>query len=203
MSSWHGLDCLLILEFKLVLQRIDRNLLILVAGLLLGAALGVTPLLKSREAPLLTQPQSLEGIEDPVGFAAGDFSLESLTGETVWLGDQLGKPVIINFWATWCAPCELEMPLFQEYYEKYAPDLQILAVNFSEPVEDIQPFVDRLGMTFPVLLDPDGKVSKLYRVRALPVTYFIDRQGSVQAMYLGSLSRAKFEEFIAKIGVGE
>jgi thiol-disulfide isomerase/thioredoxin len=193
----------LILESKLVLQKIDRNLLIMLAGLLLGVALGVSPLLKHREAPLVAQPQSIELAADPVGFAAGDFSLLALTGESVRLGDYLGKPVIINFWATWCAPCELEMPLFQEYYDKYAPDLQVLAVNFNEPVEDIQPFVDRLGMTFPVLLDPDGKVGKLYRVHALPVTYFIDRQGSVQGMYLGTLSKAKFEEFLTKIGVGE
>ena len=175
----------------------------MMAGLLFGAALGVTPLVELHQAPLVIRPQSLEVAESPVGRAANDFSLQSLSGETIRLQDKFGKPVIINFWATWCAPCELEMPLFQEYYEKYAPDLEVLAVNFSEPVKDIQPFVDRLGMTFPVLLDPDGEVGKLYRVRALPVTYFIDRQGAVQGMYLGTLSRGRFEELLTKIGVGE
>lgn len=184
-------------------QKIDRNLWIMIAGLLFGAALGATSWVEPSQTPLATESQSSEVKENPVGSNAGDFSLQSLAGETVRLQDQLGKPVILNFWATWCAPCELEMPLFQEFFEKYAPELVILAVNYGEPVGDIQSFVERLGMTFPILLDPDGEVSSLYRVSALPVTYFIDREGAVQGMYLGTLSRGKFEELLAKIGVGE
>ncbi len=175
----------------------------MMAGLLFGAALGATQWFKPRQAPLDIPPQSMNLKEDTVESIASDFSLTSLTGETIRLQDLLGKPVVMNFWATWCAPCELEMPLFQEYYAKYAPELEILAINFGEPVTDVQAFVNRLALTFPVLLDPDGKVSDLYRVRALPVTFFIDREGVVQSMYLGTISRTKFEALLVKIGVGE
>ena len=138
-----------------------------------------------------------------VGSSAPDFELESLSGERVRLSDLRGHPVLINFWATWCAPCELEMPTIESRYEQYSPDLVVLAVNFDEPVGDVWAFVDRLGLTFDVLLDPGAEVQDLYRIYGYPTTFFVDAQGVIRAQHVGVLTEKQLDGYLAQIGVGE
>ena len=186
-----------------MLRKIDKNLLILLAGLLLGVGLGfIIPKIQRGTQPII-HAQSFQIFDDSLGFAAVDFTLESLSGDTVQLADMQGRPVIVNFWATWCGPCKLEMPLIQEFFVRYSPELEVLAINFEEPIGDIQSFADELGLTFPVLLDPEGRIAELYQVRGFPTTFFIDREGIVQGVYLGTLSKSVLEGYLAKIGVGE
>ncbi len=136
-----------------------------------------------------------------LGSLAPDFELENLDGETVRLSDFRGQPVLINFWATWCGPCRVEMPDIQARHEKYAPDLVILAVDFDEPKETVQFFVDELELTFPILLDPGGKIQQLYLVRGYPSSYFVDREGLIQVVQIGVMTGNQLDEFLAEVGL--
>lgn len=123
------------------------------------------------------------------GFLAPDFQLTGLDGKSYTLADFKGRAVVLNIWATWCAFCDSEMPAFQAAANTYSASggLAVLAVNStlqdSEPAVSV--FVQKHGLTLPVLLDTSGKVTRLYQVQALPTTYFIDRQGIIQNVIIG------------------
>ena len=185
-----------------MLNKIDKNVLILCAGLIIGTGLGLFSKKIPADIKALTGFQSSGVLESGTGSLAVNFELETTSGETIHLSDMQGKPVLVNFWATWCGPCQVEMPLIQEYYEKYSPDLKVMAVNYDEAVGDVQPYVKELGLTFPVILDPGGKITDLYRIRGFPTTYFIDSEGFVQGVYVGIMSKHTLEENLKKIGVG-
>lgn len=122
------------------------------------------------------------------GHLAPDFSLKSLDGKTVRLSDLRGKKVVlINFWATWCPPCRFEMPTMQKIYsEKKGKGFEILAVNIEPDAnQEIHDFMKELRLSFPVLLDPEMKVARKYRVFALPVSMLIDRQGVIRLRDMG------------------
>lgn len=122
------------------------------------------------------------------GFPAPDFTLDTLEGTPATLSDYRGQVVILNVWASWCGPCRAEMPALQNIYAAHrARGLAVLAVNstFQDNLADAQAFVQELGLSFPVLLDQQGAVSRRYLVRALPSTFFIDRQGVIRAVILG------------------
>ncbi len=124
-----------------------------------------------------------------VGNPAPDFKLVSLKGGSLSLSQYRGKLVIINFWATWCPPCKQEMPLLQSYADHHSADTVLLGIDFDEQPAAVQAFVDELKLDFPILLDPGGKVSDLYRVRAYPTTYFVDTAGKIRAYHVGLLSQ--------------
>lgn len=122
------------------------------------------------------------------GFLAPSFELTSLQGEELSLEDQRGKVVVINFWASWCPPCRAEMPALQRTYENYqGRGLEILAVNstYQDTAEAAERFIRERNLTFPILLDSTGLVSNLYQTRALPTTFFVDRQGVIQEVIIG------------------
>ncbi len=122
------------------------------------------------------------------GFPAPDFTLAALDGTPTTLSDHRGRVVIINLWASWCGPCRAEMPALQRVYEaKHDAGLDVLAVNstFQDSEPDARAFVRDLGLTFPVLLDRDGAVSRRYLLRALPTTFFIDRRGLIRSVVIG------------------
>jgi len=132
-----------------------------------------------------------------VGSAAPDFTLPSLAGPPVSLHEQQGKVVLINFWATWCAPCREEMPALQAAYEKLADQgLVVLGVNWTQVdyLPDVEAFVEALGLTFPILLDPDGTVSEdLYQVLGLPTSVLIGRDGTIRSVRIGILDLQELE----------
>lgn len=126
-------------------------------------------------------PPEFAGIKE--GEFAPDFVLETLEGENVQLSDYRGKKVLVNFWATWCGPCREEMPAMQEFYDDYADEIEILAVNVTDSeksVDDVQNFIDEFDFTYPILLDTDMGVSNEYRAVGLPTTYFIGTDGIIQ-----------------------
>jgi len=122
-----------------------------------------------------------------VGYLAPDFALPSLNGQTVRLSDLRGKAVLLNFWATWCAPCRLEMPTMDKAYQEYKNrDLEVLAVSLDAGSKSVvKNFMQELKLDFPVLLDPDMEVLRLYRMVGIPASFLIDKQGIVRHREVG------------------
>lgn len=136
-----------------------------------------------------------------VGQAAPNFTLIDLDGNTHTLESVQGRPVIVNFWATWCAPCRVEMPEFEEAFADYAEDdLVILAVNREESAETVEAFfVQEMDLSFTPLLDSNADVAERYGVFNMPTTYFVDQDGIVSDVHRGPVARVQLDEYLSKI----
>lgn len=125
------------------------------------------------------------------GNAAPDFELTTLDGTPVKLSNFKGKKVILNFWATWCPPCKEEMPHMQNFYEKFkANGIEIVAVNLTSVDKGqkvIETFVKNIGITFPILLDKDGKIGDIYQTISIPTSYILDSKGIITNKIIGPM----------------
>ena len=122
------------------------------------------------------------------GFFAPDFTLSTLDGGSITLSDLQGQVVLVNLWASWCAPCRAEMPAIESVYQQYKDQgFTVLAVNSTseDSVSAAQDFVAEYGFTFPTLLDTQGQVARAYLLNAYPSSYFIDRNGVIQEVVFG------------------
>jgi thiol-disulfide isomerase/thioredoxin len=128
------------------------------------------------------------GFQTPTAdLPAVDFSLKDLSGQEQNLSSYAGKLVFLNFWATWCGPCRTEIPSMEELYlELQNQGFVIVALNSQETDEQVADFVENVGMSFPVLLDTDGRVGAAYSIRAIPTTYIIDPQGYILGRMVGT-----------------
>jgi len=128
------------------------------------------------------------GFQTPTAdLPAVDFSLKDLSGQEQNLGAYAGKVVFLNFWATWCGPCRAEIPSMEELYLELGNEaFAIIAVNSQEAGTEVAGFVENIGMSFPVLLDTEGRVGAAYSVRAIPTTYIIDPQGYILGRMVGT-----------------
>ena len=143
-----------------------------------------------------------EPSSDLVGRPAPGFTLENLDGEPVSLDALQGKVVLLNFWATWCGPCRVEMPVLQEIYQQYKDeDLVVLSVDLAEPVEDVRDYLQAYDYTFPVLLDLDGTVAARYGASAIPTSVIIDREGIVVEHFVGMRPESIFRQALQEVGV--
>jgi thiol-disulfide isomerase/thioredoxin len=132
----------------------------------------------------LTHSAYADNIKGP----APDFTLKSRSGENVKLSELRGEVVMINFWASWCAPCRQEMPLLETLYKKYSDlGFTLLAVNVEEDSSKADSLLRDIPVTFPVLYDNTNKVTKLYKVVAMPSTIIIDRDGNMRYLHRGYL----------------
>ena len=124
---------------------------------------------------------------------AFDFTVYDEAGESYKLSEFEGKPVVLNFWASWCGPCKSEMPDFQEAYQRYGEDIHFLIVNmtdgYQETMEKALTFISENGYNFPVYYDTDMEAAKAYRVYSIPTTYFIDKDGYIIAQGRGALDK--------------
>lgn len=130
-------------------------------------------------------------------FPAPEFTLQTLVGDDTDLSAHKGKYVLLNFWATWCPPCLTEMPAMEKMYQKYKDQgFTILAISSDEGGKpDIQPFVDKLGVTFPILIDADKAVSSTYGAINLPLSFLLNREGQVIAGSEGERDWASEEAY--------
>ncbi|MDI2587853.1 thiol-disulfide oxidoreductase ResA [Psychrobacillus sp. NEAU-3TGS] len=124
-----------------------------------------------------------------VGDNAPDFALIDMNGEKHQLSDYKGQGVFLNFWGTWCKPCEREFPLMDKHYQDYKDQgVQILAVNIGESDFAVQKYVDRKGLTFPVLIDDNKSVMETYNINPLPTTMLVNPEGKIEKIITGEMS---------------
>ena len=148
------------------------------------------PLAQSKEAPLSTDEKKvlkkLRITPATQWIEAHDFAGKMMDAKSVNLQDYRGRFVLLNFWATWCSPCLKEMPDLENAYNEMGQEkLVVLAVGMGESVKKIKAFFNKYGFTFPLLADNRMKITKLYGVRNIPVTYLIDPDGVVLGRALG------------------
>jgi cytochrome c biogenesis protein CcmG, thiol:disulfide interchange protein DsbE len=134
-----------------------------------------------------------------VGHPAPDFTLTTAAGETFRLSDLRGTPVVLNFWATWCPPCRSEMPELQAASQRLAGQVTIVGVDQAETPAQVQAFATQFGITYPIPLDQNADASRLYRVRSLPTTFFIDRFGIIRQMQIGPVTEATLAQLLKTI----
>jgi cytochrome c biogenesis protein CcmG, thiol:disulfide interchange protein DsbE len=170
-------------RFLALLGDSRRWRLVMVLVFVIGAGwtwLSRAPAAGSAAQVLQTSPQE--------GFLAPDFTLDSLGGEQMTLSALRGKVVLVNLWASWCGPCRAEMPAIDRVYQaNRSRGFEVLAVDATnqDSESDARAFVEKLGLTFPILLDRTGSVGQRYLLRALPTSFFIDRRGVIRSVMVG------------------
>ena len=150
---------------------------------------------------LVTTSCGCGGEAPEIGKRAPDFQLNTLDGQSITLSELKGRPVLVNFWATWCGPCRGEMPYLQQIYEEWpADELVLLTVNVADSPSQVEEFMQSQGLSFTVLLDSGADVAQRYNVRGIPTTFFIDKDGVIQEIKIGPFrSQAEIEAILSQL----
>ena len=171
--------------------------IVIVIVILLGGAW----ILDSRES--VVEPENFLLTEAPiVGHLAPDFTAVTPDGQTVTLTDFVdregsdGQPVVLNFWASWCGPCRIEMPHFEKASLNYNGRAAILGINQAEATETVATFGQNTHVTYPLLVDEDMRINQQYSVSNLPTTIFVDGKGVIREVFVGTMNQAVLENKI-------
>ena len=148
--------------------------------------------------PVSALPGELSA-EPAVGRRAPDFTLTTVTGEMVQLSELHGRPVVINFWATWCGPCQREMPALENASQRFGDDVLFLGIDQGEPPDVVAKYLEELGVTFTVPLDSDMSVGDRYKVAGMPTTFFVDAEGIIRHLWVGEMNAIILAEGVRKI----
>lgn len=144
-------------------------------------------------------PDSAQAAE-PEKVVAPDFTVYDAEGNPVQLYDYIGEPLVVNFWASWCGPCQMEMPHFEDKYQELGDEVQFLMINMTdggrETVDSASAFIAQQGYTFPVLYDTDSNAALTYGAYSLPTTYFIDADGYAVAQATGAIDADTLQQGI-------
>ena len=161
---------------------------ILIAVVLAGL-IGAASVLYNQLSVDYAPPQM---VTEEIENLAPDFTVTDMEGNEVKLSDFFGKPIVLNFWASWCGPCQYEMPDFEEVYKELGEDVVFLMVNltdgYSETVSSAKSFLEGTGYTFPVYFDTLSEGAMTYQVYSIPCTYFLDRNGSLVSRNVGMIT---------------
>jgi len=133
------------------------------------------------------------------GQTAPDFEAATLDGKTVRLSDYAGRPIVVNFWASYCHPCRQEFPMFRNALERHDDDFVLLGVDYKDITSDARRFVRQQRATWPIVVDPTNVVARAYGVRAVPQTFFIGPDGKISERYYAEIPADLFEQELAKI----
>ena len=136
---------------------------------------------------------------DPPASIAPDFTMLDMDGNEVTLASFFGKPIVLNFWASWCGPCKMEMPEIQKFYDKYGQEIHFLLVSVDDSLDAAKTFISDSGYTFPVYFDTTSVGAYTYGASSIPLTFFIDAQGNLTAYYMGAMSESILQQGVDMI----
>ncbi len=194
--------------------KIISAVVLVLAGVVLAACGEATPTVTGLAAPsgqvtpantiapavnTPYDPPRPESEQIKIGAVAPDFSLNTPDNQTIKLSQFRGKPVLINFWATWCAPCITELPLLVQTYQANQGKLVILGINMKEDAGTVEARVKSVGITYPVGLDNTGEVTNRYQVRGYPTSLFVDKNGVIQRITVGPLSEDTIRSSLERV----
>ena len=149
--------------------------------------------------PATTEEPDATEATQPETIPAPDFTVLDWDGNEVNFSDYAGKPVVLNFWAHWCGPCQMEMPEFNAKYEELEGEVTFLMVHVGADVDAGKEKVAEGGYTFPVVFDKDSQAAAIYGVSAFPTSFFIDKEGNLQAYYVGAMDANLLQQGIDMI----
>ena len=176
---------------------------LIILALVIGGV-GVLAFATRDDSPTETNGQSTQqsGQSEPtqaveVSEEAPDFTLEGLNGEEIALADYKGeKPVILDFWASWCHNCQRDMPKLQAFYEEFDSQVEVIAINLQENKSTAKDFIEENGFTYPVALDPIGDAAVAYGIQYTNTHVLISREGQVVDSFSGDIERSHFEQLL-------
>ncbi|NPV55303.1 MAG: TlpA family protein disulfide reductase [Anaerolineae bacterium] len=160
---------------------------------------GITATLPAFATPTAPPPPELRQMRPEPGYTPPDFTLASVGGYTHTLSEHFGKPILINFFTSWCGPCREEMPAIQSLFEQHQPDgLVVLAVNVTRDDyrSDVIDFAQDLGLTFPVLLDESGDAARAYHINSYPTSYFVGTDAVINEVVYGSMDAGTLQSHL-------
>ena len=167
---------------------------------------GSKPAEDPAESQLLSNELTSTPDDGVVNIFEGDdqgLQLMDLDGDPILLSDFKDKPVLVNFWATWCPPCLEEMPLIETYAIRHEEELVVLAINAGENENVVREFVSNHDFSFNILLDPANSAVKKFFVYGYPTTMFFDEAGNIQSTHIGELNEDLLVNYLFKIGIGK
>lgn len=182
-------------------QSNRRSIFAIVAFILLltAAYIGYVVLSETYGESTLDTTTTSSAIGQPVP----NFTVTDVSGKSVSLKDFLGKPVVINFWASWCPPCKGEMPYFQKAYETYGSEITFLMVDLTDGTRETEAaarrYIAEQGYTFPFYFDHQSRTASSWGIASIPSSYFVDQDGNLAALQIGALTEAQLEAAIGKI----
>ena len=199
-TSGDGRNPLILIGGALIL--VGAVIVLLFGGTLFGGDEAVLEqIVKVPETSVVSVQLPVSGPPLQVGDQPYEFELKDPDGGTLALSQFIGRPILINFWATWCGPCRIEMPEIQSVFEEYgeSEDFLILALDQDESAEDVKAFFDELGLTFQALLDEGNQTARNFGLQGtLPASVFINPDGDVSAIHRGVMTRGQIDQFLVE-----
>lgn len=183
----------------------NKSLIIILALLVavIAAAAYLYPKLSESYSP---SPKKEQASNTSEKSQTADFTVYDMKGNEVKLSDFFGKPIVVNFWATWCGPCRSELSAFDKAYQEYKGDVAFLMVNLTDggrdTKESVKSFIEESGYSFPVYLDLDYNASNTYGINPIPETLFINADGTLNDTRVGAMSENELENYIKNM-IGE